>query len=412
MRIVRRAIEIARKQGIANAVAKTVLYLVPSAAIMPSPVSRDDAVAVDWRSPGRWSTAPRQLPAGPLTVAWIMSPPGANSGGHQNIFRFIRVLENAGHRVRVHITSQIDPTTPEQSAALVAASSSYADIEAPITALPAGGVGDDVDVIVATGWETTYPAFLDASDARRMYFVQDYEPWFTAMSSEHVLAENTYRFGFHGITAGRWLEAKLRDEFGMSTAAYDFGSDPGHYSVLPRVRPDGVFFYARPETARRGFELGVLALQLVHEERPDARIILAGQDVSKHKLPFPYESPGVMQVGDLNGLYNRCAVGLVLSLSNMSLLPLELLGAGVVPVVNDAANNRMVSDNPYIAYADPTPRALADRVIEALDRVDQAEYGVAAAASVVGTGWDVSATQFLDAFERGLDRSAGESSDG
>ena len=41
----------------------------------------------------------------------------------------------------------------------------------------------------------------DASRARRLYFVQDYEPYFYATSSESMLAENTYRFGFTAITA-------------------------------------------------------------------------------------------------------------------------------------------------------------------------------------------------------------------
>jgi len=412
MRAVRRAIDVARKQGLPAAIAKTVLHLVPGVGDRPSLVPEQLAMAVDPRAPGRWRTAPRTLPDGPLEVAWIMAPPGANSGGHQNIFRFIRVLEDAGHRVRIHLTSTIDPTTPEQAAALVAGSSSYVDVAAPISGLPAHGLGDDVDVVVATGWETAYAAFADPSDARRMYFVQDFEPWFTAMGSEYVLAESTYRFGFHGITAGRWLESKLREEYGMSTAAYDFGSDPGNYSVVNRDRRDAVFFYARPETPRRGFELGVMALQLVHRERPDAPIILAGQDVRRIRIPFPYESHGTVHVGDLNGLYNRCAAGLVLSLSNMSLLPLELLGSGVVPIVNDAPNNRLVSDNPYIAYAEPTPRSLADRIIEALDRPDQAEHAVRAAASVRGVDWGVSAAQFLEAFARGLDHRARESADG
>jgi len=33
-----------------------------------------------------------------LTVAWVMTPPGAGSGGHTTIFRMIEALEAAGHR--------------------------------------------------------------------------------------------------------------------------------------------------------------------------------------------------------------------------------------------------------------------------------------------------------------------------
>lgn len=91
-----------------------------------------------------------------------------------------------------------------------------------------------------------------------------------------------------------------------------------------------------------------------------------------------------------------------MSLTNMSLLPLELLAAGVIPVVNDGANNRLVSDNPFIAYAAPNPRALADALIEVVDRADAAAYAERAAASVSSLGWAESGRQFLAAFERSI----------
>jgi glycosyltransferase involved in cell wall biosynthesis len=146
----------------------------------------------------------------------------------------------------------------------------------------------------------------------------------------------------------------------------------------------------------------MLALELVARDRPQTIAILAGQDLRSTAIPFRHENPGNVQVGELNALYNRCAAGLVLSLTNMSLLPLELLAAGVVPVVNDAPNNRLVSDNPFIAYADPTPRALADRILEALDRPDQVEHALAAAASVRSNTWQHAGAQFLAAIEAGM----------
>ena len=130
--------------------------------------------------------------------------------------------------------------------------------------------------------------------------------------------------------------------------------------------------------------------------------MLAGQKLPTTAVPFPHENPGNVQVGELNVLYNRCAVGLVLSLTNMSLLPLELLAAGVIPVVNDAPNNRMVSDNPFIAYAPPTPRALADAIVAILDRDDQPEYARKASASLARATWEESGAQFLAAFEEGM----------
>jgi hypothetical protein len=369
----------------------------------PSALRYDDAIAVDWRTPHPAISEPRPVVSGSrLVVGWVMPPPGANSGGHQNIFRFVKVLEDAGHEVRVYLYSAIDPHTPAEVAALVSQSSSYAAVNASIEYYPADGIPDDVDALFATTWDTAYRSYRDESRARRFYFVQDYEPMFYATSTETQLAENTYRFGFTGITAGNWLAQKLSNDFDMPASAYDFGSDGGQYSYLNGDARQSVFFYARPETARRGFELGVMALDLFSRDRPNVEIITAGQDLKSFRLPFRFENLGNVQVGKLNDVYNRCAAGLVLSLSNLSLLPLELLSAGVIPVVNDAPNNRLVSDNPFIEYTPPIPRALADRLISVVDRVDQAGHAAEAAASVQSADWSISARQFLDAFEGGM----------
>lgn len=381
---------------------KAVVRILPAAPLSTTLVRYEDALAVDWRTPHPSVVEPRILSGGRLVVAWIMSPPGANSGGHQNIFRFIKFLEDVGHEVRIYLYSAIAPDTPREARARVSSSSSYPDLAATIEDYPKRGVPDDVDAIVATGWETAYPSYRDGSNARRFYFVQDFEPLFYPTGSESLLAENTYRLGFTGITAGDWLASKLRSEYGMATSSFDFGADDRHYSVVNTARRDAVFFYARPETPRRGFELGIMALDLLARARPDVEIILAGQDLRHAAVPFRHSSPGNLQVGELNEVYNRCAAGLVLSLTNMSLLPLELLSAGVIPVVNDGANNRLVSSNPFIEYTEPSPRALCDRLISILEREDQQEHAARAAASVQASTWARSGEQFLAAFERGV----------
>ena len=161
------------------------------------------------RSTGRpaphWAAEPHVVTDRPLRTAWIMHPPGESSGGAQNIFRFIQYLERAGHRgddlpvplvrprggrpVPRGRSSRRAPRTPTIDARFLL----YTGAVAP----------GDATRIFATGWETAYPAYRDPSPARRFYFVQDFEPAFYPVGSEHVFAENTYRFGFHGITAGR-----------------------------------------------------------------------------------------------------------------------------------------------------------------------------------------------------------------
>lgn len=391
-----------REQGPHFVIQKIVVRLFPHVLTQPSPLHYEDALAVDWRTPHPSIANPVTASGGKLTIGWVMSPPGANSGGHQNIFRFIRFLEDAGHEVRIYLYSANVLLAPGEVSAMVADSSSYTNIRASVRYYPDDGLPDDVDALFATSWETAYRSYRDPSRAHRFYFVQDFEPLFYTLGSEAVLAENTYRFGFFGITAGNWLAQKLHRDYGMETAAYQFGSDERNYSLTNRGDRSDVFFYARPETPRRGFELGVMALDLFARERPDHTIVMAGQDVHHLKIPFPYQNLGNVQVDQLNEVYNRCAAGLVMSFSNLSLLPLELLSAGVIPVVNDAENNRLVSDNPFIEYTPPLPRALAERLMAIVDRGDLAEHAARAAASVAPASWAHSGEQFMAAFERGM----------
>jgi len=397
-----KALRVLREQGPVAVLKRAGVRLFGDDRVRRPLVRYSDALEVDWSIPHPAVTSPREIARGPLTVAWIMSPPGANSGGHQNIFRFIKVMENAGHRVRVYLYSTDEKYSPAEVSTLISGSTSYPDVEAEVLDLPRGGIPADVDAIFATGWETAYPSFRDRSSARRFYFVQDFEPYFYAVGSEFALAENTYRFGFTAMTAGRWLSTKLSEEFGMIAWPFDFGSDPASYHLTNEGARSEVFFYARPATERRGFELGIMALDLVAQARPDLTINLVGEDLRHLDIPFRHRNLAGLQIADLNEVYNRCAAALVLSFTNMSLLPLELLGAGTIPVVNDGDNNRLVSDNPFIEFAAASPRALADRILSVLDRDDLVDHAREASQSVQDADWAISAEQFLDGFERSI----------
>lgn len=367
-------------------------------------VASEDAMAVDWTVPAPQLAEPIVVREGPVDIAWIMSPPGKESGGHQNLFRFINFAEQAGHKCTIYLyTSNEGQVSIPEVKAMLGSTDAYPHLKANISMFDrTQGVHPETQALFATGWETAYPAYLDRSAARRFYFVQDFESSFYPLGSEALLAENTYRFGFHAITAGGWLSHKLSTEFGMSTDHFDFAVDKTRYNVTNRQRRNEIFFYARPVTPRRAFELGLLALTEFAKQRPDVTINLAGWDVSNWNVPFTYNNLASLEISELNSVYNRCAAGLVMSLSNLSLLPLELLSSGVAPVVNDGPNNRMVSDNPFIEYVPVSPAAIARRLIEVIDRPDAPERSLAMSESVSKVDWKDSGDQFVTALERAM----------
>ena len=365
-------------------------------------VAIDDAENVDWTDHPVWRRSPIVVTSERAEIAWIMSPPGAESGGHQNLFRFIKFAEDHGHRSRIYLYDQFGHSLADLRS-MLAASEAYPHLDATIEDYrPDVGVDSATQALFASGWETAYPAYRDPSRAKRLYFIQDFEPSFYPAGTEALLAENTYRFGFHGITAGGWLAQKLRDEYGMTTDHFDFSVDASLYNLSNTGRRSEIFFYARPVTTRRAFEFGVLSLAKFAERRPEIVINFAGWDVRGWDVPFAHRNLASLELSQLNAIYNRCAAGLVLSLTNMSLLPLELLACGTAAVVNDAPNNRMVSNNPFIDYVAPSPGAIADRLERILDAPDAIERSLARSQSVTGTNWTQSGDQFVAAFERAM----------
>jgi hypothetical protein len=324
----------------------------------------------------------------PLTFNWLMPPPGKGSGGHMTIFRFIQYLERAGHSCRIYLHNPGPGSSVEAVKAVMG--DSFPKVHAQMSWLKQDEEMADADGLFATSWQTAYTVYNSKVTAKKFYFVQDFEPFFYPVGGFSVLAENTYRLGLRGITAGGWLSKKLNEQYGMITDHFDFGSDSKIYTYQGNKNRKQVVYYARPTTERRAFELGILTLDIFHRLHPDYDINIFGWDVSIYDIPFPYNNLGILDPEELNKVYNRCAASLVMSLTNMSLVPLEVLSSGCIPIVTEGDNNRLVSDNTYITYAMPDPVSLATALSQTVSRPDLDRYSAEASKSVASLDWDTS----------------------
>ena len=298
------------------------------------------------------------------TIAWFIPDFDVGSGGHLNIFRLAWHLEDLGYECRIVIVGPC--RYPSAQAARDVLRRHFFPLAAEVW-LGADTIPPSY-FSVATSWITAYYVRAFQGAAQRIYFVQDFEPFFFPAGSEYLFAENTYRFGFYGITAGEWLAGKLAADYGMRTRAIGFAVELDRYS--PRLRRDPeirrVFFYARPPTLRRAFEFGLLVLAEVARRLPDVKFVLAGWDVGHYVIPFAHLNAGNVALAELPDLYSQCDVALVLSCTNLSLLPLELMACGC-PVVSNRGSHVEWLLNPDIAVlADFTVEALSEAVIALL----------------------------------------------
>lgn len=300
------------------------------------------------------------------SINWFIPPVGKGSGGHLNIFRFIKNLEALGYESNIVIVGASN---------LLSSKYAKSNIEKWFFALKAKvfvGIEEipQCYFAIATSWPTAYYVNRFQGCNKKCYFVQDFEPWFYPSGTESVLAENTYKFNFFGITAGDWLAKKLNSEFGMETAAVGFSFEKNLYQPLPFAKKnDGkkrVFFYSRPPTPRRAFELGILVLDQLCKSLPNIEIIFAGWDLSEYSIPFAHQDAGLVALDKLAYIYCQCDVALVLSLSNVSLLPLELMACGVPVVSNNGPYTEWLLNKDICILADQNIDSLQHALIEVL----------------------------------------------
>jgi glycosyltransferase involved in cell wall biosynthesis len=312
----------------------------------------------------RASLSARQ--SGPLRINWILPGIPVAHGGLLNVFRTIQQLEAWGHENRVYIFGRL----PGGSAlAKERIRRAYFAINAEVEVL-SNNVKDS-DALIATSWPTAYAARNIGNTVQKFYFVQDIEYMFYAPGSLYEFARRTYQFGFRGITLGSWIADVLRREFDMECSAFGFSYDRDAYaSAGARLLPAGkkrVLFYARPETERRGFELGVLALSLVAKKMPEVEFVLVGFPRQSLDLPFRAILPGVLPISKLGALYRSCDIALVFSHTNLSMLPLELMASGCAVVSNEGPNVEWLLTDQTVQLAKPDPTSVAQAIIELLD---------------------------------------------
>jgi glycosyltransferase involved in cell wall biosynthesis len=333
---------------------------------------------------------------------WIVPDLGAGSGGHINIFRFVSMLEKRGFHSRVYMFR----TRFENDSVLREYAKEHFKILDPAIEL----YGDRSEMrfahgTVATSWETAYAVRDFDNTVSKLYFVQDYEPYFFAKGSKYELAKSTYGFGFRGVTAGDWLKEKLAAEHGMRAGSFGFSYDREIYKPSPRADDaKRIFFYARPNTPRRDFEIGVLAFTELAKTQPEAEIVFAGENVSKYHLPFRHRDLGVVPVERLAGIYSGCDLCLVLSNTNLSLLPLEIMASGSVVVCSRGENNTWLLSEENAIFVDYEPGEIASTLAYYLSRPEELDIirrgGMEFAAA---TSWEIEGDKVRDIISTGIE---------
>jgi glycosyltransferase involved in cell wall biosynthesis len=358
-----------------------------------------------------------------LSIATVIPSFRRGSGGHATIVRLLEALRARGHEVSVWLEDHEARHARERASFT---KRSFHEFFAIADQLP---LHTDLrewrgaDLVLATGWQTVARALELPGAHARAYLVQDHEPDFYAVSAERMWAADTYRRGLHCIAASPWLAELLRTRYGASAAHFDLAVDHALYRPLETPRQQGggwrrrgdgwsgggggwvggngergerqlVAFYARAVTPRRAVPLGLAALAELSRRRPDVEIVLYGED-RPLSAPFRHTNPGVLDGKGLAELYARATLGMVFSLTNPSLICLEMMASGL-PCVELASESMLATFGPDgpLTLVEPDPLALCAAIERLLDEPER-RAGIAQAGVelMAGRTWERAAGQ-------------------
>ncbi len=231
---------------------------------------------------------------------------------------------------------------------------------------------------IATFWPTTYLIKNRIRDGLMLYFIQDFEPAFYPTGSLYTLAAHSYRMGFHTIANTKYLLDLQTEKYGGKGTYFTPQVDTEMFyppeSKTTRTRRR-IFFYARPQHPRNGFELAATALrQLKKNLGNEVEIICAGEDfdVDAFGLQGIVTSLGILDYHKTAEVYRSCDIGFTLMLSHHpSYLTMELMASGLLLVTNyNEANEWLLKDNKNCLLTWPIPDLLAKRLEDAVIHFD------------------------------------------
>jgi O-antigen biosynthesis protein len=311
------------------------------------------------------SSIPQNRDINTKTFIWFV-PDWLNvwGGGHLTLFKFANHFSSFGTRNIIYIYNNerhetSDALQSELDNALV---NCKLEVIVDPKKLPS------CDGAIATTWQSAYDVKAFPFAKKKFYFMQDYEGLFYAYGTASMQANATYTFGFAGITGGAWLR-KCYESHGGTATNYHFSADrsiffPNDINGKVRDKVTRVFFYGRPSTERRCFDLGMSALNKIAENYPEVEIVIAGLDMTA-KPPFPATMLGNRSLKETGDLYRSCDIGIAFSGTNLSYLPVELMASGVPVISNNGPHVEWHCENRVNSLlCDPTPTSVLEAFSE------------------------------------------------
>ena len=272
-------------------------------------------------------------------IVWVVPQASRSGGGFRTLSRFIKKFDHLGVRqelsvyhpffeINVSVEKGIWRNDFGLSDAIAVKSHRKSDFKGAF--------------VFATGWQTVFFVLRKFQRPQRGWFIQDHEVLFHTPGSLSTGIDEAYHYFDFAITAGPWLTEIAQKKGVRITNEFLFGADEIYFnnSLTNSNRKKQVVLYFQVEKNWRGSLLALEAVKEALASSPGWNAVLVGGDTaSSIKLPRNIKNFGRMSPIGLSYLYAESSVGICISLSNASLVPIEMIASGLPVITNSGPNN-------------------------------------------------------------------------
>lgn len=198
------------------------------------------------------------------------------------------------------------------------------------------------DFVIAV--QDTYVYYARILNGFLIYFVQDYEPYFNPVGDRYFLSKKSLELGEDIVSLGKWniqeIKRNISDDKLGKLSFIDFPFEASEYPLtkkdftqIGKKKEFNIAVYVKRESKRLpGIVMNILneLYELYKEEGIKLNIYYFGlHGVEKIANGT---NLGKISKAQIKELYDKCDFGMVASMTNISLVPYEMIASGL-PVI-------------------------------------------------------------------------------
>ena len=263
------------------------------------------------------------------------------------------------------------------------------------------------EFVIGSNWQSVF--FLKNIPGYKLYFVQDYEPYFYPYGDNYFLAKASYSLGLHIISLGKWNIDQIKKngeddkikcnwvEFPFEKDEYPFNKKD--FESYKNKKAFNIAVFVKREAKR----MPSLLLQIIEKSQAymksryqiDLNYKVFGLNI-KEKIPAG-TNLGKLTKKEIFELYKTCDFGMVSSLTNISLVPYEMLSSGLPVIEFNCGTYADFLGKETATLVSFDYKDLCEKLHKAITNPEKLQTQLDKASSIMnGLSWDKTGKQFVD----------------